>query len=123
MFIESKVIEMFCLADDFCKFFRGLLFLCHWGRQSSPVAKGVFPGVEPFAPRCRTLCFPVPEKCPVQKAFGVGDGKIAGRAHPFPHPVPAVAVESLRLFLFREPNDSGLAYYMVFRHEAEQAGV
>ena len=121
---KAKLLKCFVRQMISASFLRSLLFLCHWeGRQGSPVPKEVLPGAEPLAPRCRTLCSSVPEKCLVQKAFGVGDGKIAGRAHPFPHPVPAVAVESLRLFLFGKPNDSGLAYYMVFRYEAKQAGV
>ena len=49
--------------------------------RHASVTKAVFLGAEPCAPRCRTLCSPVPEKCPVQKAFGMGDGRIASRAY------------------------------------------
>ena len=56
--------------------------------RHASVTKAVFLGVEPFAPRCRTLCSPVPNpllpgagEMPVQKAFGMGDGRIASRAY------------------------------------------
>ena len=47
---------------------RGLVFLRHQG-------KAEFPGAEGGVPRCRAPCSPVPEKCPVQKAFGMGRGQ------------------------------------------------
>ena len=35
--------------------------------------KAEFLGGEGGVPRCRALCSPVSEKCPVQKTFGMGE--------------------------------------------------
>ena len=43
-----------------------------WCRRGcSPVSKGVFPGAEPLAPRCR-------RNAPLRRCLGWGDGRMAG---------------------------------------------